>query len=517
MERRAHLNKVNGTKHEPMRLRQIIAGMAGVLVSFLVPLPQPETVSGAPVKLAGSGSQRMPRSVSAVAERDWPTDVASIATMSANECSAALDRILRHCACALPDGETMDAAVALTIRLTDLGAAKNPERNPLQGRHLPVWLLQKAMGSTLQRSPVPPPGLMAAVAQSAEGREAMMNLTVELAAASSDKAKALAAACPAPWRPALSVKAREGLAVRDPVAAAREAWEAASPQGETDRPKILTETNMWEFVPPSGTKPDDRLETLMMASRKGPVKEAVTALALYGDGGADEKEQQQMLATLLQRDAAATRAAVEECGDPVMQAHLTAAEQMRPPAMEKRPLSATDLIAEGSKIPHPDDRKAFEEKLKAFAMVHPGEAANVWNQMEKDSQWPNRGYGLVEGMTASNPAKAFQWAAGSAPDHLDQVFASWLKTDGPAAIEAALALPPDHNLRQALVRLANGSYFGPPIMTPENWRTDSGTYEVRQLMNHSSSSDPSEVLIQHAAPLVREALQHVNLPVGGPR
>lgn len=208
----------------------------------------------------------------------------------------------------------------------------------------------------------------------------MTGLTADLAVSSPDKAKTLAAACPAEWRPALNVKLREGLAVRDPVAAAREAWEASIP---------------WDVI-----KRDGPQSVLMISSRRGPVKESVAAIALYGDGGADDSQRQRMLANLLLRDSAATRAAVEESGDPVLQRHLKKAEQL-PPEGDAPPRSPAQLTEQ-------------------FA----------------------------------DPEKAFQWTKANAPRELISVFNTWVQADGPAALQAVWTLPRDNPLRETVERIA---------------------------------------------------------------
>jgi hypothetical protein len=92
-------------------------------------------------------------------------------------------------------------------------------------------------------------------------------------------------------------------------------------------------------------------------------------------------------------------------------------------------------------------------------------------------------------MAESDPVKAFPWAAANAPQYLDNVFASWVQTDGPAAMEALLSLPREHQLRQKLVGLASGWLQGGPAGHPA----------------------------QFLEPSVLDALRYINVPPGGLR
>jgi hypothetical protein len=448
-----------------MKTRLIISGIAGILASLALPMPRNEPVSRRATKVSGPTPSRTVKPAAAVTPRGWPVDAATIAKLPADECGDALDRLLRHCACALPDGETLDAAVALTLRLIDLSAAKDPERNPVLGRQVPSWLLHKVTSTLLANATALPDGWMRAVAQSAAGREAMLKLTTELAVSSREKAIALASACPATWREDLSAKIREGIVLRDPVAAAREAWESAAPHSESRRRAGAwrpTGSVIGERSPNTATPKDHRHEVLMLASRKGPVKEAVAAITLYGEGGPDDTEQQRMLANLLQRDEAATRAAVEESDDPGLRKMLAKAELL-PAENEGALTSPADLVAKLRQNPARVDPGQRQKAWQSLAALDPDQAATLWNESKHDipKRWSWRdaapeaatGREIAEGMAAVDPEKAFHWAKANAPDGLMPAFSAWVQADGPAALQAVWSLPPDNRLREQVERI----------------------------------------------------------------
>src|SRR5262245_1618081 len=96
-----------------------IAGVAGIAASFAIPLPLPPAGSASAPKGAGAASLHG-RPMMRRTDREWPQDIAFIRKMSASDCSEALDGLVRQFALSPPDGETRDAAVALTMRLAEV-------------------------------------------------------------------------------------------------------------------------------------------------------------------------------------------------------------------------------------------------------------------------------------------------------------------------------------------------------------------------------------------------------------
>ncbi|HWB01481.1 MAG TPA: hypothetical protein VG796_00565 [Verrucomicrobiales bacterium] len=381
------------------KLTLTISGIAGVLTSFALPLPSNKPAPLIAEKESASPAHpAVPRTIIPPA-RDWPSDASAIAHLSAGECAAALDKILRRFACATPDSDTLDIATALTLRLNAAG-------HVLPGRRLPGWLITAVTRSLTKDSPVPPASWMAIILQSSEARGALIGLTAELAAVSPDKAKALADACPAAWKEPLDAKQREGLAVRDPVAAARTAWEATVPYG------VINSDSAWSC--------------LRVSSKHGPVRETVAALALYGSPGGYPE----ILTNLHRRDPEAVRAAVEATDDPGLR-------------------KALNKIAEGV----PDDRdKSRLKALEAAAAIDPNEALRAWSAASGERTEESRH--MVAGMIRTDPGRAFEWAKTNAPQELATAFQNWMLADGPAALHAILTLTPGDPLRDEVLRSA---------------------------------------------------------------
>jgi hypothetical protein len=413
-----------------MKRQLPIAAVAGMAASFALPVPRNEKpVSAAPKVSAASHPSA--RRASPAPSKDWPLEMKSIAGLSANGCGEALDKILRYHACTLPEEETLNAAVALTMRLVELSAASSP----LAGRRLPAWLLGHVTASYLQQSFGLPAAWMNAVAVSQAGRDVIAALTAEFAVSFPDKAKALAAAAPDRWRPDLNRKVREGLAVHDPLAAARESWEAASP---TPRDPSLSGPAKYyalaeeHYFRGRNKKDDDRLSVLTVSSLKGPVKETVEAITLYGEGGANESELRSLFTNLLRRDAAATQAAVDATGDPLTRALFESA---------KKPSSPNNRL----RLPVESggwDQSPRVDTSAVFQMHDPDGAA----RLEVATQGSVPAQLMREGFT--DPAQAFDWAKTNQPGHLQSIFRLWVQSDGPAALKAALSLPQSDSFRR---------------------------------------------------------------------
>lgn len=381
------------------KLTLTISGIAGVLTSFALPLPpnKPAPLI-APKESASPAHPAVSRAIIPPA-RDWPSDASAVAHLPAGECAAALDKILRRFACAPPDSDALDIATALTLRLNAAGHA-------LQGRRLPGWLITAVTRSLTKDSPVPPASWMAVILQSSQARGALIDLTAELAVVSPDKAKALANACPAAWKEPLDAKQREGLAVRDPVAAARTAWEATTPYG------VVNSDSAWSC--------------LRVSSKHGPVRETVAALALYGSPGGYPE----ILANLHQRDPESVRAAVEATEDAGLR-------------------KALNKISEGAPVGKDDSRL---KALEATAALNPDEALRAWSAATGErTEESNR---VVAGMIRTDPGRAFEWAKTNAPQGLVTAFQSWMIADGPAALNAILTLTPGDPLRDHVLRAA---------------------------------------------------------------
>jgi hypothetical protein len=186
---------------------------------------------------------------------------------------------------------------------------------------------------------------------------------------------------------------------------------------------------------------------------------------------------------------------------PLLQAQLKTIELS--PEKPNRPPSVADLIAEGSDLhKNGGDRTAFESRTLAFVALHPEEAEKLWSKLgySKQDEPENppgmlrvytepEGTGLVRGMADADPLKAFSWVRENAPQYLEHVFISWIRKDGPAAVEALLSLPRENELRDALVRFAAG------------WPPNGHAGHVTRFLE----------------PSIRDALRHVNLPPGGLR
>jgi hypothetical protein len=387
-----------------MNSRLLIACAAGIGSGFFLPLPA-SAPPARKVAAIGPGSSRIAEPSTA-----WPGVPENIAALPAEECSTALDALLREFGVTTPPPEQQQAAAALLLRILHEHA---DAATWLKFRRLPAWLLAAAW---LEKPDNVPESLRQQLAFMPAGLDTARRLVRTMATTDDVKANALAITMPASWRPALRESVLLGLATREPLRALRD----------------------------SSIDESRHEDIAFAAARSGPIEEAVRAIDDYVDNDF-YMTIKPMLALLHARDAAKTAELIAATEDPKLVKWLNEVT-----APESRAKPAAEVLAAPEGVAYQDIERAVQE-IGFQALHNPAAAQATWAALP-DGKAKDQAAGAIAGALAErDAAAAFAWANEHSPRSSFEVYRVLRDSDPLAAVTAALRLPDGNPLREQLL------------------------------------------------------------------
>lgn len=403
-----------------MNARLLIIIAAGAGCGFFLPLPEAQVPTAR--KPARADTREAPLTSTQAKEEpeDWPHDGSEIASLSVTDCTAALRRLLHRFATSPPPPEHQRIAIALLVRLLSAGSgAEMPAI--LKSERLPAWLLASAWLDMAKSPQGIPESFRRQLPLMPAGLDAARRIAESLAVDETAKARAFTNDMPGDWRRDLREALLRGMAISEPLKAARE----------------------------SGTSERFQTQLAHVAARRGPMDQAVRMIEEFVDSDFTPTIES-LLSQLHARDPEKTRQLVEATGDEKLSKAL-AGIAARTPDEPENAVSPTILLS----APEGVATARLEEAARTFALTalqDPAAAKSAWAALP-DGKWKEAAaVHLAATLAEKDPTGGLLWAEENSP--LSSVFAFRVHAgaDLPGALRAALSLPESSMLRANVIK-----------------------------------------------------------------